>query len=633
MKKAFLSASILLLLAGPLLAREYHVSPRGDDNAPGTAERPLKTISRAAFLARPGDVVIVHQGVYREKVVPSRGGTSNEKRIVYTAAPGEKVVIKGSEVVKGWKRFHGNTWRIVLPGSFFKEGNPFKDILHGDWFNDRGWTHHRGEVFLNGRSLYESPTLEGVLDPRPNPHSLDKEASTWTWFCETRGKETIVYANFHGLDPERETVEITLRDSCFYPARPGVNYITVRGFHMSQAATQWAPPTAEQIGLIGTRWSKGWIIEDNVVSDSKCVGIALGKDRRTGQNVWSRNPCKSGATHYNEVIFRALRAGWSKEKIGSHIVRNNTILRCGQAGIVGSLGAVFSLIEGNHIHHIWTKRLFSGAEIAGIKIHAAVDVVLRRNRIHHAGRGIWLDWMAQGTRVTRNLLYENSLEDLFTEVSHGPYMVDDNLFLSGHSLRNWSEGGAFVHNLFAGAITVSEVLSRYTPYLFPHSTAVAGLRNVHGGEVRFFNNLFAGAAGSRGGKKNRGPVYGLEVYDRRDFSLRLEGNVYLGAARPWKMEPNCLVLEGFDPKIGIREEGEAVYLSLVFPSLPESFTTRPVTPALLGRTRITGLPFEDPSGRPLSIDTDYLGRPRKGPHPTPGPFEIPEAGNLRLRVW
>ena len=29
-----------------------------------------------------------------------------------------------------------------------------------------------------------------------------------------------------------------------------VNYITIRGFHMSQAATQWAAPTAEQIGLI-----------------------------------------------------------------------------------------------------------------------------------------------------------------------------------------------------------------------------------------------------------------------------------------------------------------------------------------------------------------------------------------------
>ena len=41
---------------------------------------------------------------------------------------------------------------------------------------------------------------------------------------------------------------------------------------MSQAATQWAPPTAEQIGLIGTNWSKGWIIENNVISEFEMFG-------------------------------------------------------------------------------------------------------------------------------------------------------------------------------------------------------------------------------------------------------------------------------------------------------------------------------------------------------------------------
>ena len=46
---------------------------------------------------------------------------------------------------------------------------------------------------------------------------------------------------------------------------------------MMHAATPWAPPTAEQIGLIGTHWSKGWIIENNDISYSTCVGIALGK--------------------------------------------------------------------------------------------------------------------------------------------------------------------------------------------------------------------------------------------------------------------------------------------------------------------------------------------------------------------
>ncbi|MDD4017165.1 MAG: DUF1565 domain-containing protein, partial [Kiritimatiellae bacterium] len=51
-------------------AVEYHVSVAGNDAQPGTPAAPLRTIQRAAELARPGDVVTVHEGVYRERVNP-----------------------------------------------------------------------------------------------------------------------------------------------------------------------------------------------------------------------------------------------------------------------------------------------------------------------------------------------------------------------------------------------------------------------------------------------------------------------------------------------------------------------------------------------------------------------------------
>ena len=40
---------------------------------------------------------------------------------------------------------------------------------------------------------------------------------------------------------------------------------------------------------------------------------------------------------------------------------------------------MFSLIEDNHIHHINNKQNLAGAEIGGIKMHAAIDVIIRRN--------------------------------------------------------------------------------------------------------------------------------------------------------------------------------------------------------------------------------------------------------------
>ena len=68
-------------------AREFQVSVKGDDHNEGTAARPFRTISAAARVARPGDVITVHEGVYRERISPPRGGESDRKRIVYQAAP------------------------------------------------------------------------------------------------------------------------------------------------------------------------------------------------------------------------------------------------------------------------------------------------------------------------------------------------------------------------------------------------------------------------------------------------------------------------------------------------------------------------------------------------------------------
>lgn len=78
------------------MRREYHVAVTGCDSNEGSAQNPFATISRAAALAAPGDTVIVHAGEYREWVKPENGGASEFDRIVYRAAEGEKVVIKGS---------------------------------------------------------------------------------------------------------------------------------------------------------------------------------------------------------------------------------------------------------------------------------------------------------------------------------------------------------------------------------------------------------------------------------------------------------------------------------------------------------------------------------------------------------
>ena len=623
--KRILILTMLVSFGMASQAREYHVSVKGHDNATGTEMSPFRTISRAAQAAYPGDVITVHAGVYREWVNPPRGGDSDENRIVYRAAPGERVEIKGSEQINTWQKEKNGLWKVVLSNTFFGDYNPYIDLIYGDWFSDHGRIHHTGEVFLNNRSLYEKDSIEKVLNPVANKDLIDPEGSTYTWYCEADEQNTTIWANFQKYDPNRELVEISVRRTCFYPEKPGVNYLTIQGFHISQAATQWAAPTAEQIGMVATHWNKGWIIEDNVISNSKCSGITLGKERGTGHNVWLGDRSIDGSLHYIEVTFRTLRNGWNKENIGSHIVRNNEIFACEQTGMCGSMGAAFSQIENNHIHDIWTKRQFSGAEIAGIKFHAAIDTRIRGNRIHRVGRGIWCDWMTQGTWISRNLLYDNDLEDLFVEVSHGPYLVEHNIFGSPVNFLDMSQGGAFVHNLYAGAIRVAPERGRYTPYHLPHQTDVAGLSIIPNGDNRFYNNLFVPA------NYDEKKTYGLAAYSKAGYPSFVDGNVYFKYAQPFENETHQLIFSDTEPAFGIDDRGNEVYVSFTMKGTG-GLQTQQVTTGLLGIAKFARQQYEQPDGKPIVLDTDYSGLPRPA-CPAPGPFEQLKDGELRLKVW
>jgi hypothetical protein len=624
MRTVFIYCIMTIFLAGAIEAREYHVSVDGNDAGSGSEAAPFKTIGRAAEVAYPGDVITVHAGTYRELVNPPRGGESDERRIVYRAAAGERVEIKGSERIVNWQKDEGEVWKIVLPNSFFGDYNPYKDLIHGDWFDRRGRDHHTGEVFLNGKSLYEADSLHKVRNPIANTKIIDPEGSTYVWYCRSDEQTTTIWANFHKYNPNKEEVEISLRRTCFYPSKPGINYLTIQGFHISQAATQWAAPTAEQVGMVATHWNKGWIIENNVIGNSKCSGITLGKERGTGHNLMEVDPSIDGAIHYLEVIFRALDNGWSRENIGSHIVRNNEIFACEQAGICGSMGAVFSIIEHNHIHDIYTKRQFAGVEIAGIKFHAAIGTRIGNNRMNRAYWGIWCDWMAQGTWIYQNLLYDNDL-DLYFEVDHGPYLVENNICASHTNISDASQSGAYVHNLFAGCIRSYPDHGRYTPYHQPHSTKLAGLSTIFSGDNRFYNNLFLPV------NPSEAAPYGTAVYNKAGYASFIDGNVYCNGAQAYAKEEHKLVLPDFDPEFRIEDKGNEVYISFTIQGLA-NLPTSIVTTERLGKAKVSKQTFEQSDGSPFVINYDYWGRQR-GERPVPGPFEQIKDGEVRLKVW
>ena len=427
------------------------------------------------------------------------------------------------------------------------------------------------------------------------------------------------------MDPNKAQVEINVRPTVFTPGKTGIDYITVRGFDLRNAATNWAPPSAAQYGIVSAYWCKGWIIEDNEISYSRCSGVALGK---YGDKFDNTNDAGS-ADPYTDCVRRALKNGWNKATVGGHIVRNNHIHHCEQTGVVGSLGCSFSKVTGNEIHDIHIRQLFGGAEMAGIKFHGAIDVVISGNHIYRCGdaAGIWLDWMAQNAQVTGNLLHDNTggCGDMFLEMQHGPILVANNLFLSPRlSACLNSQGIAFTHNLLIGPIANARGDDRSTPFQKAHSTEFAGLykaTNGDSGDHRFYNNLFV--APSK-----------LEAIDNSVLPCFVAGNVFTKGTQPSKFDVDALLRPDFDPGTKLVKKAGGWYLEINVDSKWASEGTRKlVTTELLGKALVPSLPFDNPNGSPLKIDTDYFGNLRNPNNPFPGPFEVTQGGKKVFKVW
>ncbi len=666
---------------------QYYVDQNAVQSGDGSKEKPFRRIQEAADKAAAGDEVIVASGIYREAVNPVNGGRE-DARIVYRSETERAAVITGAEPVKNWELCKGNVWKATVSNKMFGDYNPYTTFVYGDWFVAT-MIAHTGDVYLDGKSMYEVTEYEKVLHPEKSKASWDPEFSVYVWYTVQNEEtdETILYANFQGKNPNEENVEISVRKNCFYPEKEGVGYITLSGFIVRQAASQWAPPTAYQEGMIGPHWSKGWIIEDCEIYEAKCSGISLGKYLQPeNDNKWSKWKYKDGTQTERDCICQAQREEWSKETIGSHIVRRCDIHDCGQTGIVGHLGGVFSVIEDNTIHHINNKQNLCGAEIGGIKMHAAIDVIIRRNRIYHCTRGLWLDWQAQGTRVTGNLFFDNCLpeeynhiagneigEDIFIEVSHGPTLVDHNILLSDCALKLPTQGVALVHNLIAGSFTavgrgvlngtLTKISPRYTPYHVPHRTEIAGFMTILHGDMRFYNNIFI-QKDFRPGLKQMADamkddewtdgnlIAGTIPYEayptQEEYEAQFEGycgmgaapsdryynplpvwaegNAYFNGAKPMSKE-KAFVDETNKVSVCLEETAEGFVIKTnVYDYMPES-QNKVITTDVLGMAFEPEQKFENPDGSPIIFDTDYYGNahgemPLAGPFAKPGIFKL-----------
>jgi len=164
--------------------RTYYVdgsNPKASDTNPGTGNRPLATINRAAQLLEPGERVIIRAGVYRERVRPARGGLSPTQMISYEAEPGALVILRGSCIwTNPWVPVafdhEGETnkaWTTRLEPKQFEAYDPFflpnvteQQFDYMTWAESQGgklpFTLPRGLVFHNGERLTQVAALQAL---------------------------------------------------------------------------------------------------------------------------------------------------------------------------------------------------------------------------------------------------------------------------------------------------------------------------------------------------------------------------------------------------------------------------------------------------------------------------------------
>ncbi|MCJ7673628.1 MAG: right-handed parallel beta-helix repeat-containing protein [Sedimentisphaerales bacterium] len=564
-------------------AREIHVSKGGSDSASGSHARPYLTINKAASVAQPGDTVTVHAGTYREWVKPIHGGTDDGKRITYRAAPGEEILIKGSERVTSWTHQAGGVWKAELPNSFFGEYNPYALTVSGGWLNYGQW-HHRGDVYLNGEAFYERKTAQELIK------------AEHTWFCQVDENVTSIWANFGEANPNTELTEINVRESLFMPEITGLKYITVDGLHFMHAAANWAPPTLDlQMGAVGPRMGKHWIIENCTITNARCVGIILGH---------------APGVDYTDI-----------DAYGDHIIRNNVIRRCGQAGIAGRKGATRSLISGNLIEDTNYRREFGGWETAAIKFHNSVDTVISGNLIRGVFRqeqgafGIWIDFGNQGIRITGNVIYNTEAATVFLEMNHGPILADNNVLI-GQPIRSNSEATVFAHNLFVDCgYEYSPDTERRSEYYKPHTTKAAGRKSGTAQDDKWFNNIFV----RRGlDQVKTAPGYASDY------------NVFLEGAKKSSFGDENSVVALYVAGLTIKDHPRGATIAFSMNDAPFHVKGPQVNAELVGVFPTVGQTIEDRYGNPIEVNADI--NEKKHTQPIAGPLADLKKG-INTIVW
>ncbi|MBO5596456.1 MAG: right-handed parallel beta-helix repeat-containing protein [Bacteroidales bacterium] len=362
---------------------EWYVSPDGNDQWPGTAEQPFRTLAQALTKAGAGKTVYLKNGTWKESAVLQASGSASQP-FVLAAAPGQTPVLDG-----------GNGT------GFTQEWRDYALVFN---FNEHGTMEAPGALLqLDGASHV---VIRGIT------------------FTGSRGSGIFCGKGASGITVENCTVTDCLGPGiCFGADGTASSSITVRGNIVKNCAQR----SREAISL---RTVDGFEVAENRV------------EKVIKESIDAKSGCRNGSIHHNTIVSSGHCAIYLDAGYANTPVEENIEVYCNEIRDPLGTGICVSSEQGNAAAHIriynnlvYTPLRFAGnnphiGNGAGIKVGVGAtdtsgcisDVTIYQNTVIGTHQqGIYVNYPnVQNIVIANNISGWNDVDQAGIRKDNGP---------------------------------------------------------------------------------------------------------------------------------------------------------------------------------------------------------------------
>jgi Right handed beta helix region len=353
-------------------AEIYVDGSSGSDASPGTQDRPLKTISKAAQVAVANHwneiptTITINPGIYREFVQVSGTDPNVGPPVTFQASKPGAVVISGSDVWTGWQQETVNPNRYIHEWPF-RWGNCTAPV-GGPSLQDI--VLRREMIFVNGRLL--------------NQVLLQTQMEEGSFYIDEADARAYIWPPA-GTDMATSTVEVATRSQLFQSYR--VPHLTLSGLVFEHASSCISTPQKSAVTLVD---ATDEVIEDSAIEWNNWIGLTL-------FNVTNSLALRTGVNHNGEL------------GIDGYKLKNLT---------VEDVEASYNDWRGAWGH-------FVTFETGGAKFLLLHSGVFKNYRaIGNQGRGIWFDTDNIDISIDHAFLAQNLVGGIDLEANMGPFTIE-----------------------------------------------------------------------------------------------------------------------------------------------------------------------------------------------------------------